>query len=183
MGISFVRQGLKHLKEVGTITRSSSFVSKMMVKKAQIKDAKFILELGAGDGAITQHILDAMQKDARLMIFEVNPEFCKQLRKIPDNRLIVVEDTAERLQEYMQQYQFPIANSVVSAIPFVMLSDQECEKILKKCQDVMNSGSYFVQIHYSLMKKKLYQKVFGEVKVKFQPLNLPPAFILYAQKS
>ncbi len=183
MGISFVRQGLKHLKEVGTITRSSSFVSKMMVKKAQIKDAKFILELGAGDGAITQHILDAMQKDARLMIFEVNPEFCKQLRKIPDNRLIVVEDTAERLQEYMQQYQFPIANSVVSAIPFVMLSDQECEKILKKCQDVMNSGSYFVQIHYSLMKKKLDQKVFGEVKVKFQPLNLPPAFILYAQKS
>ncbi len=108
MGISFVRQGLKHLKEVGTITRSSSFVSKMMVKKARIKDAKFILELGAGDGAITQHILDAMQKDAKLMIFEVNPEFCKQLRKIPDNRLIVVEDTAERLQEYMQQYQFPV---------------------------------------------------------------------------
>ncbi|MBK7797451.1 MAG: hypothetical protein IPJ64_13900 [Saprospiraceae bacterium] len=75
MGISFVRQGLKHLKEVGTITRSSSFVSKMMVKKAQIKDAKFILELGAGDGAITQHILMLCKKDARLMIFEVNRSF------------------------------------------------------------------------------------------------------------
>ena len=70
--ISFFRESIRNIKTVGTITRSSKFLCKGMVKHVDFDNAKTIVELGAGDGVITKHILRSMRKDAILLCFEVN---------------------------------------------------------------------------------------------------------------
>lgn len=68
-----------------------------MVKHAAVSQCNTILELGAGDGAITKYILKDLKVDAKLIIFEVNPIFCEKLSKIEDSRIILIQTSAEEM--------------------------------------------------------------------------------------
>jgi phospholipid N-methyltransferase len=46
----------------------------------------------------------------------------------------------------------------------------------------LKKGGYYVQLHYSLLAKKLYEKTFGNVDINFVLLNIPPAFVLASEK-
>lgn len=50
---------LKNWKQIGSITPSSNFLSRKMLKGLDISGAKMIVELGAGTGSITKHIIQA----------------------------------------------------------------------------------------------------------------------------
>lgn len=179
--IPFIRESIRNLKTVGTITKSSRALCKGAAKEVDYSTSKSIVELGAGDGVITKHILKAMAPDARLMVFEVNESFCDQLRAIDDDRLVVVQDGAERLEHYLEKHNFGELDAVVSAIPFVIFSDEEARQIITACRDHMKKGAPYIQVHYSLVARKMYREIFGNVKTKFIPLNIPPAFVLTSQ--
>lgn len=181
--ISFLKESIKNIKTVGTITRSSNFLCKSMVKHVDFENAKTIVELGAGDGVITKHILERMKKDAILLSFEVNKAFCDRLRKINDKRLIVIEDSAENLSKYLKEQNVEHVEFIVSAIPFVALPDELGLSIVNECYKYLSLGGSFIQVHYSLLARKLYQKVFGNVDINFVPINIPPAFVLVSKKN
>jgi len=180
--IEFLKEGLKNLKTIGSVARSSKYLCKGMIKHVDFENADVIVELGAGDGVITKHILNAMKPESILISFEVNEMFCDQLRQIDDKRLIVVEDSAERIGEYLKKHNLPKADYIISAIPFVVLPDELALKIVKECKSAMKKNGLFVQMHYSLITKKFYQNIFGNVDVNFVPINFPPAFVLVSQK-
>jgi len=182
--LDFFRESIKNIKTVGTITRSSKFVCKGMVKHVDFDKADVIIELGAGDGVITEYILSQMTRDTqRLLSFEVNNKFCNHIRKkYKDKRLEVIEDTAENLGVHLQKRNLGKVKYIVSAIPFVSLPKELGYKIVEECKAHMEDGGLFIQIHYTLMIKKLYQDVFGNVDINFVPINIPPAFVLVSEK-
>ena len=180
--IEFLREGLKNLKTVGTVARSSKHLCKGMIKHVNFQDASLIVELGAGDGVITKHILRSMHPDARLLAFEVHPKFCDSLRKINDKRLIIVEDSAEKLGEYMEKIGAEEVDFFISAIPFVALPKELGYKIVSICHQYLRKSGLYIQVHYSLLAKSLYESVFGNVDVNFVALNVPPAFVLVSEK-
>lgn len=180
--IEFFKESIKNLKTVGTLTRSSKYLCKGMIKHVNFEEANVIVELGAGDGVITKHILNSMKPDAILLTFEVNERFCKKLRKIEDKRCIVIEDSAENISRYLKQVNAKHIDYIVSAIPFVALPDELGYSIISECKKYMKYGGLFIQMHYSLLAKKLYDNVFGNVDVNFVPINVPPAFVLVSEK-
>lgn len=181
--LKFLSESLKNLKTVGTITRSSQFLCEKMVSYVDFQDSKVIVELGAGDGVITEHILAKMRPDAVLLTFEVNPKFCETIRKnIKDKRLIVVEDSAEKIPEYLKKHGFDHIDSVVSALPFVSLPEELGDSIVRTCKEYMKEGGKFVQVHYSLLVQKLYKRIFGEIDIHYEVRNIPPAFIFVMEK-
>ena len=131
--IDFFKESIKNLKTVGTITRSSKYLCRGMIKPVDFDKAKVIVELGAGDGVITEHILKNMTKDCTLLAFEVNKKFCDQIRQIKDDRLIVIEDSAEKLGEYLEKYDLGEADYIISAIPFVAFPEELAKSIIKTC--------------------------------------------------
>lgn len=181
--IEFFKESVRNLKTVGTLTRSSKFLCKGMIKHVNFKSAKVIVELGAGDGVITKHILEQMSRDCKLMIFEVNDNFAVQLNEIKDDRLIVIQDSAEKLEIYLKKNRLSQIDYVISAIPFVILPKETANAIIDLCKSNMKIGGLFVQVHYSLMAKKLYENIFGNVDINFVPLNIPPAFVLVSQNN
>lgn len=180
---SFLEQSLKNLKTVGTVTRSSSYLCKEITKQIEWLDGQVILELGAGDGVITKYILDKMSKNSKLIAFEINPVFCEELDKINDSRLIVIREDATELTAVLKNLGLEEVDHVISAIPFVILPEQTALHIIQTTFDHMAPSAKFVQVHYSLLAKKLYEKIFGHVQVKFVPFNIPPAFLLIMQKA
>ena len=181
--IDFLKESIKNLKTVGTITRSSKFLCKKMIRPVNFSQADTIVELGAGDGVITKHIVKSMKKDAKLLTFEVNESFCNIMRdEIKDDRVHIIEDSAERLEHYLGKVGAKQIDYVISAIPFVVVPDEVALDIVSTCKKFLKPGGLYIQVHYSLLEKKLYQKVFGNVDINFVPLNLPPAFVLVSEK-
>jgi len=180
--IDFLKTSLQNMKTVGAIARSSRFLCKKMISFTDFSTAKIIVEIGAGDGVITKHILESMQEDATLIAFEVLPDMVEKLKEINDPRLKVVADSAELIEKYLISFGFEKADSIVSAIPFVMMPDELALAIIQACADNLKTGGKFSQVHYSLIAKKLYEQVFGNVDVNFVPLNVPPAWVLVSEK-
>jgi phospholipid N-methyltransferase len=180
--IEFLREGLRNLQTVGTLTRSSKQLCLGMIKHINFDEAQLIVELGAGDGVITKHILNHMRPDARLLAFEVNSKFCDVMRTINDDRLIVVEDSAESLEKYLEEIGATQIDYVVSAIPFVALPKELAHNIVGICHKCLKESGKYIQVHYSLIMKNLYSSIFGNVDINFVPINVPPAFVLVSKK-
>lgn len=180
--MQFFREGLKNLRTTGTVTPSSRFLCQSMIKGIDFSEARILVELGAGDGVVTRHILAKMHPDACLLVFEVQASFCEILRNIKDDRLVVIEDSAEHLLLYLAKYGHEKADHIISAIPFVVLPKETAESIIATCHASLAPRGYYVQMHYSTILRSLYESVFPEVKIKFTPLNIPPAFVFHCSK-
>ena len=180
--LKFLKESVRNIKTVGTITRSSKYLCKKMIEPIDFQKAKVIIELGAGDGVVTEQILARMSPDCRLLTFEVNEKFCEKLVAINDDRMILIQDSAEKIDAYCKEHDINHVDYIISAIPFVVFSDNLTNSILDQCFNALKLGGKFVQIHYSLIRKKTYENVFGNVKLKFVPINIPPAWVMTSTK-
>ena len=178
----FFVESIKNIKKTGTITKSSQVLCRSMIKHIDFNTAQCIVELGAGDGVITKHILKAMRSDAILISFEVHPPFWNLLEEINDPRLIIARESAEYIQKYLNQNGFEKADYVVSGLPIVNLPKELGYKIVQAAHDNLKDGGVYSQFHYSLLAKKVYESVFGNVKMDLVPLNIPPAIVMRSIK-
>ena len=180
--IGFIKESLKNIKTVGTVTRSSKFVCKSMISHIDFKNADTIVEMGAGDGVITKHILRKMKKDSKLLSFEINEVFCEKIKEIKNPKLYLAEDSAENLRTHLDNLKVDQVDFIISALPFVSMPDDLSYRIVREAHKALKPGGLYIQLHYSLLTRKMYKNVFGNVDVKFEPLNIPPAFILVSEK-
>ncbi len=136
-----------------------------------------IIELGGGDGAITHYILDRMTKGSKLVVFEINPDLFEILSEIKDPRLTLVNDGAQNMADVLASMDITECDLVISAIPFLVLPDELVEDILQKSKDSLKIGGIFVQMHYALTLKKMYEDLYGNIDTFFVPLNIPPGYV------
>lgn len=172
----FFIEGIRRFKEVGTLSRSSKYVGRTMVKYVDFDKARCIVELGAGDGSITNEIMKKMTPDSKLLCFEINDKLCEDLHRQfgNDPRIQIIQDDAKKLGEYIQNAGFDCADAVVSAIPFVIIPEDD---IIIEAHKHLRPGGPYVQLHYSLIARKRYERIFGKAKIDFVLRNVPPAFI------
>jgi phospholipid N-methyltransferase len=91
--------------------------------------------------------------------------------------------SAEKLGDYMRQLEINEVDYVVSAIPFVALSDELSYAIVQGCFTALKKKGLYIQFHYSTLIKKMYKKIFGNIDINFVALNIPPAFVMICEKN
>lgn len=180
--IAFLKESLRTIWTTGAIAPSSKFLVKEMMKPIDFDTAHAVVELGAGNGVMTKAILKQMRPDARLLCFEINPEFCRILRAINDPRLVLIEDSAAHLLSYMSAHGIAEIDCVVSAIPFMALPKELSYEIVGEAHKSLKNKGLFVQFHYSTTLQKMYKSIFGNIRTQFVPLNIPPAFVMVCEK-
>lgn len=179
---SFLLEGLRNLRTTGTLTRSSIALCEAAIDRIDFSKTKTVVELGAGDGVITEHILKRLPPDGKVIAFEVSPELCDDMRAIGDPRLIVAEDSAENIRKWLDSIDADMADHIVSAIPFAALPPELGKAIVEAAKDNLRSGGCYNQVHYSLKTKAYYEEAFGKVDARRVWKNLPPAWVLYCRK-
>ena len=175
--LMFFKESLKYLKEIGTFIPSSKSVAKKMVKSVNLKDSRCVVEFGAGTGTITSEILKNMGQESKLLCFETNKVFCDELKKISDEKLIVINESAENLSLYLEKHGFEEADCIISALPLVSLPKEVVKNVLSSVSSSLKKEGLFVQMQYSLKSLKELRELFKEVKIDITVLNLFPAFI------
>ncbi|MGB1216243.1 MAG: class I SAM-dependent methyltransferase [Saprospiraceae bacterium] len=174
---SYLKQSLKNMRTTATVTKSSRYTCRAMIKHVDFENADVIVEIGAGDGVITKHILAEMKPGTKLLCFEILDHFCEILHEIEDDRLVIIQDSAEHIGKYLQKHGFEKADAIVSAVPFVMLPRELSIAIVTQLKKYIRPNGIMVQLHYSTIVKKIYQNIFGNVKTEFVARNIPPAIL------
>ncbi len=181
--LEFLRESLRTIQTTGSVMPSSKYLTEAMLKPIDFEQARVIVELGAGDGVFTKEILSRMRPDAILICFEINEKFCELLRnKISDTRFKLIEDSAELLEHYLKTYGFEQADYVISGLPFIALPEALAKSIVGACFERLRMRGLFIQFHYSAHPRRFYRRVFGNLKLKFVPINFPPAFVMICEK-
>lgn len=154
-----------------------------MLKNINFFKAKVIVELGPGDGAITKSILERLEPQTTLICFEINEAFFKELKKIKHDQIVLIKASAEDVIEELNKLGFKEADYIVSSLPLTIIPKSISHNILIKSYEVLKKKGLFIQYQYSLTYYKKLKKVFGEnIRLDFEPLNFPPAFVYKCAK-
>lgn len=183
--IRFMREFIKNPMKMGSITPSSKFLANKMIEEINICNNHFIVELGAGTGAITKNLIEKIDDQNNFLSVEINPKLSAFLKaKFPN--LNIAEISAEHLKDYLTENNLPQADGIISGLPWAIFNDSIQNKILKNIVDSMTKDGTFVTfayIHALKMKpaksfKQKLNKHFKSVQIS-SPIwiNIPPAII------
>jgi phospholipid N-methyltransferase len=178
----FARNFFRHPRMLGSIVPSSRFLIKELLQPIDWNQARVIVEYGPGVGVITEEILRRMRSDAILIAIEMNPDFVTHLRStLPDERLQVVEGSAELVGEVLERFGRGKANYIISGIPFSTIPAAVRERILRNTSEALAPGGAFLVFQFSTRVLEDLQRVFHYVRRKFEPLNVLPAHLFFCQ--
>ena len=159
-------ESVKHPRWTGAFCQSSKGLAQKMAQK--IGNSKNVIEFGPGTGIITHEILNCLPEDGHLTCFEINPAFCKHLKKINDPRLTIINDDAQNCQKYVKDY-----DCVVSGLPITVFTKPQRENIIA----ISSKSKKYIQFQYTPFLRRKLSHHFANVKLNFIAMNVPPAFI------
>ncbi len=171
---SFFRQFINSPLQTGALLPSSPALVNEMLRPLNFRTAKTIVELGPGTGIFTVALLKRMRKNTRLIVIEINKEFCKRLCNINDPRLRVICGDAIKLSTFVRS-----ADYVVSGLPLIGFPKEIHESILQQIKKVVKKK--YVQFHYSFLGESNLRFAFQNVTRSFVLANVPPAFVYVAK--
>ena len=175
---NFLGEFIKERKIVGAIAPSSKFLMKKMIAPIDFQKADVIVELGPGNGVFTKSILERMKQTSKLFSFELNTPFYEHISSIiDDKRLILINDTAEKIDMHLEKHGIGKVDYIVSSLPFTVIPKEVKLTIIDKCVKQLKEDGMFIQFQYSLNAKKLLSSKFSQIKIDFSALNFPPAFV------
>jgi phospholipid N-methyltransferase len=178
----FARNFFRHPRMLGSIVPSSRFLINQLLEPIDWAQARVIVEYGPGVGGITEEILRRMRPDASLIAIETNPEFVSFLRSsTQDERLHVVEASAESVVEILRQHGHERASYIISGIPFSTISAPVRERILRRTCSVLEPHGSFLVYQFSTRVLQDLRRIFRYVRRQFEPLNVLPAYLFFCQ--
>ena len=179
----FLWNFIRNPRQVGSVTPSSRWLCRRLISAAELSRCRCVVEFGPGTACLTRKILGLLHPEATLFAFEINEEFCNSLKRNCDHpRLVVVNDSAERVGERLSAHGFEGADYIFSGLPFTTLPAAMRERILRETLSALRPGGKFIAYQYSLYLLRTLRSVFGDVKVGFELWNIPPAFCFVCTK-
>lgn len=176
--MSFISEFFKNKTEVGAVAPSSKFLGKKMYGGIDFSKVNCIVEFGPGTGVFTKEILKRLKPDACMIIFETNPSFFAKLKQeIDDPRAVILNESAEKIGEYLAIENQDKADFIISSLPLTVFPKELKENILKGAVDNLSKNGQYIQFQYSLNAHKLLKTKFNSVKLAFSLINMPPAFV------
>jgi phospholipid N-methyltransferase len=176
----FLQKFLSEPRRIGSITPSSSFLTRKMLVGLPWDNIDTLAELGAGTGVFTDFIAQKKKKDCRVIVVEQDPEMRHALQT--NHPSFLYGARAEELDRLLESYHLPPADCIVSGLPFAAFPKSVRDEILSAVNRSLKPGGCFVAFQYSLLLRKMLRQLFRQVEIGFVPLNIPPAFVFYCKK-
>jgi phospholipid N-methyltransferase len=184
--LHFMCAALVKFRQTGAIVPSQRFLTEKMIAPVPETYSGRIIELGAGNGALTLR-LAARCPEARILACEINPALARVNRDNLDKagingRVQVIPDSAEHLLSELDRRGMGKVDYVLSGIPLGNLRSDRVFAIVEAVSRALVPGGLYIQFQYSLMDRKKIRTRFQSVRTVPVLLNIPPAVVYYAQK-
>jgi len=186
----FLLEFVKKPFMTGALGPSSDELTKKVITRARLKDARQVVELGSGDGVITERILSQLSKSASFFALELNPDFARKTKKRCPGVTVYV-DNAANLRKYLKKYNSISCDRIISTLPWSAFRKEVQDNILNCIHSSLEKGGIFLTVSYkhSLLfpmgrrfKKRLSQTFSRVERTPLVWKNFPPAFVYVCRK-
>lgn len=184
MSLLFLKRVLANPLRVGYLVPSSPFLTRNTASRLDFSRPRVVVELGPGEGCHTRQILRRMDSQSRLILFELDHEFVRHLRRQfrHDERVTVLQSDALHIGEALRGLGHEQCDYVVSGIPFSVIEKSAREKILLRIAGVMARDARFIA--YQLTTQLCEEEaIFSLDRKSFCALNFPPINVMEFRRS
>ncbi len=153
---------------LSTPLSSSPRIAATIARELVAHNAHRVVELGAGVGALTEGILEALGPEDTPLCVELKPAFCRRLEERFDGRAHVVAGDATQLPVLVAGTPWERPHAVVCSVPLITSTARD---ICRTIRDVLPSDGLYLQL---AVRRGPVSEFFRVEKTYFFPLNLPP---------
>lgn len=185
-----LRTFLRRPSRTGTVIPSSRALAELMTEDMGLAAAGTVVELGAGTGVFTRLIAERVRPDALVLAFEIDAALAGKLDgRVP--RVRVVNDSAEHLGEHLRAAGRPMADVILSGLPWANFSPDLQERLLRSVVAGLRPGGRFATFAYvptaylrpGRRLRSLLEASFAKVATtRIVYWNFPPAFVYRCEK-
>jgi phosphatidylethanolamine/phosphatidyl-N-methylethanolamine N-methyltransferase len=173
--LEFLKGFLGNPNGVASMVPSSHWLEQRVVRAAGLSQARCVIELGPGTGGTTRALLRAMPAQGRLLAIELNPDFHAHVKKVVrDPRLHLELGSAENIGDYLATRRLPLADVVVSGIPFSTMPFDVGDRIARAVADHLAPGGRFVAYQWTPVVAERTTPYLGVPRKQLEVFNLPP---------
>lgn len=186
----FLGEFLKAPGSIGAIAPSSWQLAESITDAAGVSQARVIVELGPGTGALTSAILRKLPPNATYFAIEANASFVEEMKqRYPDVR--VHHDSAVAIRRYVEASGHTHCDCIVSGLPFATFPDQLQDDLLAAIRDALEPGGRFATFAYlqgllvrqgRRFRRRLHAEFPTVSRTPTVWRNMPPAFVYRAVK-
>lgn len=186
---AFFREYIRNRKTIGAVAPSSPALARRIAEASGVWQARQVLELGPGTGALTAAIADSMPHDSRYLGIELNRDFAERLRV----RFPALEFANAAAQEFdFDGYLGPDArfDVIVSGLPWASFPRELQTAILDRVLPRLAPGGRFATFAYwgfhklpagRRFREMLHERLHGAETTRVVWGNVPPAFVYVAR--
>ena len=178
----FLRELLRHPRQVQSVAPSSRFLRARIVQASRVSSARVVVELGPGTGETTRALLEAMPAHSRLLSVEINEVFHSFVSRIDDGRHIAHLGSAEELECIIAGYGLHAPDAIVSGIPFSAMSRETGARIIRAVAAQLAPNGRFVAYQVRDRVATLCNYCLSPSRRETELLNLPPMRVFQWRK-
>ncbi len=170
----FLKEAVSNPRAIGAILPSSSALAHRMAESASAERGAFVVELGAGTGAVTEALLERGIPPRRLLAVECSEPLAELLRARFPSVNIACGDAADLRQWVRCMAPRGKVVHIVSSLPLRSLPASKVRAILGAISAVLRRGGTWTQYTYALASLEVPP---GFVRVRSTVVwpNIPPA--------
>ncbi len=177
--LSYIKNFIRD-RQVASITPTSRFTINRVCAHIDFGRDIRIVEFGPADGVFTRVILEKLSPASEIIAIETNRNFADSLGGFNDDRLTVVNKSAEDVRQILDSKNWNKADYIISGIPFSFLNEELKHRILKDSADLLADEGRFLGYQTSSHLKPYLSEHFSSVDTEMEYLNLPPMCIYVA---
>ncbi len=188
--LHFALRFLQNPRATGAVTPSARALGRRMADVVDWQQARTVLEVGPGSGALTAEFLPRLKEGCRFLAVEINPDFVAFL----ESRFAgieVVQDSVENLAVILKERRLSCADAIISGLPWTIFTREQQDRYLKAIRSSLGPGGVFVTYTYvqglSLPGGRRFRR---QLKANFPHVNrskpvwanVPPAVFFTCRK-
>jgi phospholipid N-methyltransferase len=184
MSVLFFKRFLQRPFQIASIVPSSKALVERVADKIDFENARVIVEYGPGEGVHSRSIAQQMGPDAQLLLFELDPAFCRDLKRqfANDPRVHVINGDAAALPDELERRGIGYCDHILSGIPFSILKIDKKLALLQKTYDALAPGGSFIIYQVTNELKQHASPIFDDAESEYFLQNIPPMFITVFRK-
>ena len=143
----FLRRWLAHPLRVAALLPSPPVLGELIAQRVPDPGERFILEVGAGTGAITRGLLRRVPEE-QLVIVELDEELCRWLRQRFPRAIVLCGDATELAHLLPERCRNGNIAAVISGIPIVQFTMAAKRAFVEQCFSLMGDDGGMFQYSY-----------------------------------
>ncbi len=172
----FLRRWLANPLQMGSVIPSSPRLGELIARQIDRQSNSFVLELGAGTGAITRSLINSGISPGRIAVVEIVPEMADHLQTKFPHTTVLQADAFNLPIELLKDTTTEIG-TVICGIPLVLLSESRQRQFIQQVE-LVAPGRGFLLYTYCITSPLPYRNLGLEARrLAWTPLNFPPASV------